>query len=55
MVLACKPLRVMLPVALAHVEGFADKDPEMTGALFTVTVDDAVLEQVVDVFVPVMV
>jgi hypothetical protein len=45
----------MLPVVLAHVAGLLNREPEITGALLTVTVDVAVLEHVVAVFVPVMV
>ena len=55
MVLASNPLSVMLPVVLAHVVGLAITEPEITGAVLTVTVDVAELVQVVAVLVPVIV
>lgn len=45
----------MLPVVLAHVVGLANNEPEITGAVLTVTVDVVELKQVVDVLVPVIV
>jgi len=54
-VLASNPLSVMLPVVLAHVVGLAITEPEITGAVLTVTVDVAELVQVVAVLVPVIV
>jgi hypothetical protein len=45
----------MLPVVLAHVTGLANTEPEITGAVLTVTVDVVELKQVVDVLVPVIV
>ena len=55
MVLASNPLSVMLPVVLAQVVGLLSKEPEITGAVLTVTVDVVELKQVVDVLVPVIV
>ena len=40
---------------LAHVVGLTITEPEITGALLTVTVDVVELKQVVDVLVPVIV
>lgn len=45
----------MLPVVLAHVVGLLSEEPEITGALLTVTVEVAELAQVVVVLVPVIV
>ena len=45
----------MLPVVLAHVAGLANTEPEITGAVLTVTVDVVEFKQVVDVLVPVIV
>ena len=45
----------MLPVVLEHVVGLANKEPEITGALLTVTVDVVEFKQVVEVLVPVIV
>lgn len=45
----------MLPVVLAHVAGLLSEEPEITGAVLTVTVDVVEFKQVVDVLVPVIV
>ena len=45
----------MLPVVLAQVAGLLSEEPEITGAVLTVTVDVVELKQVVDVLVPVIV
>ena len=45
----------MLPVVLAQVVGLLSEEPEITGAVLTVTVDVVELKQVVDVLVPVIV
>jgi hypothetical protein len=45
----------MLPVVLAQVVGLANNEPEITGAVLTVTVDVVEFKQVVDVLVPVIV
>ena len=55
MVLASNPLSVMLPVVLSQVVGLLSDEPEITGALLTVTVAIAELVHAVAVLVAVIV